>query len=29
MVAWEKCPDGWRIFDDVICFFGMLWTPRE
>jgi hypothetical protein len=29
MVAWEKCPVGWRIFDDVICFFGMLLTPRE
>jgi hypothetical protein len=24
MVAWEKCPVGWRIFDEVICFFGML-----
>src|SRR5262245_9345523 len=23
MVAWEKWPDGWRIFDEVICFFGM------
>jgi hypothetical protein len=24
IVACEKCPEGWRIFDDVICFFGML-----
>jgi hypothetical protein len=24
MVAWEKWPDGWRIFDDVICCLGML-----
>src|SRR6516164_6564585 len=23
MVAWEKWPDGWRIFDDVICCLGM------
>src|SRR5712691_1899561 len=23
MVAWEKCPLGWRILDEVICFFGV------
>src|SRR5262249_56490942 len=23
MVAWEKWPDGWRIFDDVICCLGI------
>src|SRR5262245_37385438 len=28
MVAWEKWPDGWRIFDEVICFFGMLLSFR-
>jgi hypothetical protein len=22
MVAWEKCPLGWRILGDVICVFG-------
>src|SRR5262249_7208157 len=24
MVAWEKWPDGWRIFAEVICCLGML-----
>jgi hypothetical protein len=24
MVAWEKCPLGWRSLDDVTCFFDML-----
>jgi hypothetical protein len=23
MVAWEKWPDGWRIFAEVICCLGM------
>src|SRR5215831_20025876 len=23
MVAWEKWPDGWRIFDDMICCLGI------
>ena len=29
MVAWEKCPVGWRIFDEVICFFGMLCLLKD
>jgi hypothetical protein len=23
IVAWEKWPDGWRIFAEVICCLGM------
>jgi hypothetical protein len=26
IVAWEKWPDGWRSFDEVTCFFGMLFS---
>jgi hypothetical protein len=26
IVAWEKWPDGWRIFAEVICCLGMRYS---